>query len=130
MDTNLFLANAAFGIALMLSGILIRVLFARVATNEATSNERFAKADQRLAAVESMHVGSKASHDALEKLFEAKFEPLKHGLASAEKDIRSFRDLLHNFHSDVSKLYNSIEIIAAQVQILKTVKKNDRQEHS
>ena len=111
MDTNLFLANAAFGVALALFGILIRVLFARVATNERSSNERFAQLDSRMSSTEAMHVGTQANHASLKELFDYKFQSLQRDLDDARGEIKRFRELLSSVQEQVHSVYHTLETV-------------------
>lgn len=118
MDTNLFLANASFGVALALFGILIRVLFARVSTNERSSNERFAQHDSRIAVAESMHASAQANHAWMEKLFDHRIAPLRKELDETREDIKAlnknqerFRELLTSVQEQVNSVYSALETV-------------------
>ena len=118
MDTNLFLANAAFGVALALFGILIRVLFARVSTNERSSNERFAQHDSRIAATESMHASAAANHAWMKELFDHRIAPLRKELDETREDIKAlnknqerFRELLTSVQEQVNSVYSALETV-------------------
>jgi len=111
MTTEMFLANSAFGAALALFGILIRVLFARVATNERSSNERFAKLDSRMSNTEAMHAGTQANHASLKELFDYKFQPLQRDLDDARGEIKRFRELLSSVQEQVHSVYHTLETV-------------------
>lgn len=123
MTTELWLANIAFGAALSLFGVLIKVLFGRIATNERSANERFSQLDSRVSATEAMHVGSRANHDALKELFEAKFQPLKRDIDNAIVDVRGFsrllddtRRLLDGTRAEVAEVFSMLEALKILLQ--------------
>lgn len=110
------LANIAFGVALALGGALIRVLFARIATNERVTGDRLSNLDSRVSATEAMHVGSRANHDALKELFDAKFQPLKRDIDNAVVQVQGFSRLLDDTRAEVKEVFSMLETLKILLQ--------------
>lgn len=115
MTIELWIANAAFGVALMLCGVVLKMLNARVSLQEKSLARNIAAVDRRIAEIESSHAIAHTKLSSFKELFDEKLNPIRDRLNQQDSNIKHLSDQIISLKSTIQNVSTAIQMIATHI---------------
>lgn len=118
MTIELWIANAAFGVALALCGVVLKMLNARVSSQEKSIVDTYkaiSAVDRRIADIESNHAIAHTKLSSFKELFDEKLNPIRDRLNHQDSTIKHLSDQIISLKSTIQNVSTAITMIANHI---------------
>lgn len=115
MTIELWIANAAFGFALTLFGVLLKMLNARISSQDKSLNKALSAVDRRIADIESSHAIAHTKLSSFKELFDEKLNPIRDRLNQQDSTIKHLSDQIISLKSTIQNVSTAITMIANHI---------------